>query len=340
MNIERWDPQTASDDELREVHAFGEPLALELDPETPPEPFELWRREVLQTSSFAEEKRWLARDTGGVIVGGAFLSLDRSGNNAHRANFDIEVAASQRRRGLGRALLAPVLDAAANDGRTTLTAGAPQGSVGEKFLAAVGTTHAFLDRRSRLRVAAVDEARLDGWIADAKSKAADYSLVFFDGPVPDEYLDAVMKVHEAMNDAPREGLDLEDEHDTREHFRDREARLFARGSRRIQLVARHDPTGELAGFTTISWHPLLPQMAWQWGTAVTREHRGHAIGRWIKAVNYRNLRELNPKAEFVDTWNAGSNQWMLAINDEMGFTPYIWYHAYQGSTESIRKAIA
>lgn len=338
MNIEAWDPHAASEDELRAVHAFGEPIARELDPETPPEPFELWRNEVLQKSPFAEAKRWIARD-GDVIVGGGYLSLDHSGNNAHRAEFSVEVAASHRRRGIGRALLAPLVDAAEADGRVSLTAGTPQGTPGEQFLAAVGAVNSYLDRRSRLRVADVDETLVDTWIVDAKSKAADYSLLFFDGPVPDEHLDAVMKVHEAMNDAPREGLDLEDEHDTVEHFRDREQRLFERGNRRIQLVARHDSTGEFAGFTTISWHPLLPQVGWQWGTAVSREHRGHAIGRWIKAANYRNLRELNPQAEFVDTWNAGSNKWMLAINDDLGFKPYIWYSAYQGTIESIKKAI-
>ena len=151
----------------------------------------------------------------------------------------------------------------------------------------------------------------------------------------------MIRVHEVMNDAPREGLDLEDEHDTPEQFRERERQVLElQGARKIQTVARHDPTGEFAGFSTISWHPLVPQVAWQWGTAVGREHRGHAIGRWIKAANYNKLRELNPVAETIDTWNAGSNQWMLAINDDLGFKPYIWYTAWQGATESIKKALA
>ncbi len=142
-----------------------------------------------------------------------------------------------------------------------------------------------------------------------------------------------------MNDAPREGLDLEDEHITPEQFRDGERRLAERGTQRLHSLARHDATGEFAGFTTLSWHPLLPQLVWQWGTAVRREHRGHAIGRWLKAANFNNLLERNPDAEFIDTWNAGSNKWMLAINDDLGFSPYIWYTAWQAKIDDIKKAI-
>jgi GNAT superfamily N-acetyltransferase len=339
MKVEAWDPHAASEDQLRAQYEFGLPLAAELDPDTPPSPYELWRKELLTTSPFQETRRWVARD-GDAFVAYGQLWLDRSGNNAHRAEFDVEVAASHRRRGIGRAVLARIVDAADADGRTTLSGGTPKDSVGESFLAAVGTENAYLDRRSRLRVDEVDQSLVDGWIADAKAKASGYSLLTFDGAIPDEHVQAVIDVHAAMNDAPREGLDLEDEHDTPEHFRDREGRLLERGARRIEIVARHDASGEFAGFTTISWHPLLPQVAWQWGTAVRREHRGHAIGRWIKAANFNNLRAHNPSAEFVDTWNAGSNQWMLAINDDLGFRPYIWYTAWQGQVDDIRKALA
>jgi GNAT superfamily N-acetyltransferase len=338
MNIETWDPHAASEDELRAHYEFGLPLQAELDPETPPDPFEMWRMQVMITSPFHETRRWVARD-GDALVAYGVLNLGRSGDNAHRAEFDIEVAASHRRRGIGRDMLARIADVAEADGRTTLSGGTPKDSVGEQFLAAVGTEQAYLDRRSRLRVADVDQSLVDGWIADAEAKAADYSLLLFEGPVPEEHLQATIDIHEAMNDAPREGLDLEDEHETPEQFRDGERRLAELGSVRMQVIARHDPTGEFAGFSTLSWHPLLPQVVWQWGTAVRREHRGHAIGRWVKAANFNKLRERNPSAETVDTWNAGSNKWMLAINDDLGFKPYIWYTAWQGSVDAIKKAL-
>jgi GNAT superfamily N-acetyltransferase len=338
MNIERWDAHAASDDELQALYEFGRALAVELDPQTPPEPFALWRQELLQRATFHETQRWVAHDGDDLVAYGQ-LSLDRTGDNAHRAEFDVHVAASHRRRGIGRSVLVPIVDAAAADGRSTLAAGTPQGTVGEEFLAAVRTERVYLERRSRLVVADIDRQLVDGWIADAKSKASDYSLLRLDGAIPDEHLQAVIDVHATMNDAPREGLDLEDEHDTPETFREREALLFALGTCKMQVIARHDPSGEFAGFTTLSWHPLLPEVVWQWGTAVRREHRGHAIGRFLKAANLNNLRDENPAAEFIDTWNAGSNKWMLAINDDLGFRPYLWYQAFQGHIDDVRQAL-
>ncbi len=339
MKIETWDPHAASDDDLRTHFAFALELSAELDPETPPEQFELWRTDVLQTSQFYDSMRWVMRH-GDRLAATAWLGLSRRDDNNHLGKFDINVATNYRRKGIASELLRLVVNAAEADSRTTLSAGAPQGTAGELFLAATGCEHAYLDRRSRLHVENVDQALVDCWIADAKVKASDYSLLLFDGPIPDEHLDGVIDIEHSMNDAPREGLDLEDEIITAEQWRDGERQLAERGTLRLQLVARYDPTGEFAGFTTLSWHPLLPQLVWQWGTAVRKEHRGHAIGRWIKAANFNNLRERNPGAEFVDTWNAGSNKWMLAINDDLGFEPYIWYTAWQAKVDDIRAAIA
>ena len=219
MNVETWNPHESSDDELREHYEFGLPLAAELDPETPPDPFELWRKHVLMTTPFHDTLRWVARDGDGV-VGYGQLELNRTDDNRHLAHFDVSVAASHRRRGVARAVLARIVDAAEADGRTTLIGGAPKDSGGESFLGAIGCEHAYLDRRSRLRVSDVDQTLVDGWIADAKAKAADYSLLLFDGAIPDEHVEAVIAIHETMNDAPREGLALEDEHETVEQFRD------------------------------------------------------------------------------------------------------------------------
>lgn len=339
ITIERWVPQAATDDELRAVHAFGLPIHHETDPDTPPQPYELWRQDVLTTTPYEDTLRWLGRD-GDAIVAFGQVGLTRTGHNAHRAECYAEVAASHRRQGIARSLMRRIVDAADADARTTLGAGAPQESPGVAFLAAIGMEQAMLERRSRLHVAKLDQLLLDTWIADAKVKATDYSLLLILGRVPDEHLDGVIKVHEAMNDAPRDELDLEDEHDTPEHFRDREGRLLARGYQRMELLARHDPTGDVVGFTTLSWHPLQPEVVWQWGTAVNRDHRGHALGRWLKAANLRNLAEHNPGAAMVDTWNAGSNQWMLAINDDLGFTPYIWYPGFDGKLEAMRARLA
>ncbi|MEY2472752.1 MAG: hypothetical protein QOK28_2081 [Actinomycetota bacterium] len=339
MKIEEWDVLAASEDDLRQRYAFVAAVDSETDPETPVEPYEMWRREMLEVSPFHDSKRWEVRDSSG-IVGTGWLGLGRGESNTHLARFNINVRKDARRNGVGRELLSAIADAAEADGRTTLSCGAPKDSPGEAFLGAVGMEQKLLDRRSRLRVAEVDQSLIDGWIDDAEPKTADYSLLCIDGRTPEEHVAAIIELEETMNDAPRDDLDMEDWHQTVEEYYDGEERALARGSKWLYLVARHEPTGQFAGFTFLQWHPDLPQLVWQGGTAVRREHRGHALGRWLKATNYNLLRERNPAAEFIDTWNAGTNKWMLAINDDMGFRPYIWYSARDAKIADIKKAIA
>ena len=338
MKIEEWDYKTASEDELRERYDFGIAIDRETDPETPHEPYDMWRRQLFQETPFYENKLWHVRDAD-ALVGAGWLGLSRSDNNRHLAQFNIRVRADRRRNGLGREVLSIIADVAEADGRTTLNCGAPKESPGEAFLGAVGMEQKLLDRRSRLRVNEVDQSLIDGWITDAETKTSEYSLVWFNDRAPDEHVEALIELDETMNDAPRDGLDMEDWHTTVEEWRDGEDRALARGDKWLYLIARHEPSGQFAGFTMLQWHPDLPQLAWQQGTAVRREHRGHAIGRWLKASNYNALREANPKAEFIDTWNAGTNKWMLAINDDMGFRPYIWYSARDAKIEDIKKAL-
>lgn len=339
MTIETWDAQRASEDELRAAYAFNAAIERETDPDTPLEPYEMWHKNILEVSPFFESKRWVVRENEQFLAAG-WLGLNRSDDNKHLARFNIEVRQDKRRSGLGRDILRRIIDGAEADGRTTLAAGAPKDSPGEQFLGACAMEHKLLDRRSRLVVSQVDLALVDSWIVDAKAKAADYSLVLFDGPIPDEMVQPLIDLDETMNDAPRDDLDMEDWHQTPDEFRDTERRMHERGTKFLWLVAQHDQTGELAGYTFLDWNPLLPQLVWQGGTAVRREHRGRALGRWLKAANFNLLRERNPQAEFIDTWNAGTNKWMLAINDDMGYRPYIWYSARDAKIDEIKKAIA
>jgi GNAT superfamily N-acetyltransferase len=339
MNITEWDPHAASDDDLRDRYAFVSKIDAEFDPETPLDPYDVWKTNTLQTSPFYESKRWEAFDDAGLVATG-WLGLNRTDSNAHLARFNINVRADARRNGIGRDMLSVIADVAEADGRSTLSCGAPKESPGEAFLNAVGMEQKLLDRRSRLRVKEVDRALLNGWIADAEQKTDDYTLVLFDGEIPEEHVPNVIKVGEVMNDAPRDDLDMEDWHESVEEFQDGQRRRLEMGYEFMLLVARHDPTGEFIAFTNLDWHPANAQLVWQGGTAVHRDHRGHAIGRWLKATMFNTLLARNPQAEFVDTWNAGTNKWMLAINDDMGYRPYIWYAACDGKIADIKKAIA
>jgi len=86
----------------------------------------------------------------------------------------------------------------------------------------------------------------------------------------------------------------------------------------VTTAAVHAPSGVVAGYTVL----LLagrPTTAIQEDTGVVRAHRGHGLGRAMKAANLLALTEHSPSINTVTTWNAESNTHMLAVNDELGF---------------------
>jgi hypothetical protein len=60
---------------------------------------------------------------------------------------------------------------------------------------------------------------------------------------------------------------------------------------------------------------------YQWGTFVHREHRGHRLGLATKAVNLRAVQAARDDLTLVITQNGETNDYMVSINERMGFEP-------------------
>ena len=60
-------------------------------------------------------------------------------------------------------------------------------------------------------------------------------------------------------------------------------------------------------------------MAHQHDTSVLREHRGHRLGLLLKAEMMRWLAEQEPQIAAIDTWNAETNDHMIAVNERLGY---------------------
>jgi GNAT superfamily N-acetyltransferase len=263
----------------------------------------------------------LARD-GDRAVGFASIDVRTGHGNEHMAwAEDVYVLPTARRHGVGRALLDRVVAIARARGRSLVVGGYHEGGAdGEGFAKAVGATTANAERQNRVRVEDLDRAMLERWVADAATAAAGYSLVRFDDRCPDDLIDDVVRLAAVMNDAPRTES-LGDDVYTAELHRAGEAERARDGLRYWFVAARHDATGELAGYTEMMHAPFTPWLVEQGDTAVAPAHRGHGIGRWLKAVNALRVLDERPDATVIETWNDGSNRWMLAINDAMGFRP-------------------
>jgi mycothiol synthase len=330
--IEPFDPATASDGDLADLHALESALELEALPGEPVAPLEHTVAELRNRLPFKIRTGWIVRQSDTIVAWGQ-ASYDDLPENRNHAAIGLAVHPDVRRLGLGTALLERAVDAARGWGCTILDLDARIGGPGEPFLRAIGAERRLVDRRSRCRTADIDRKLLEGWARRAGERAAGYSLVAWDGPCPEELLDAFVELKDVMNTAPLEDLDWDDERFTPELWREIEATQAARGVETWQLCARHDDSGELAGYTELVFPTLWPAAAWQEDTGVWPKHRERGLGRWLKAVNALRLLDQRPEIEFIDTWNAGSNEAMLAINVAMGFRPLENWGEWQVSTE-------
>lgn len=59
------------------------------------------------------------------------------------------------------------------------------------------------------------------------------------------------------------------------------------------------------------------------------EHRGRGLGLLLKAHNHRLVREGSPGTRWINTWNAESNPWMVAVNEALGFVPMEYWTEWQ-----------
>jgi GNAT superfamily N-acetyltransferase len=262
----------------------------------------------------------LARDTRGRVVG--LLGMNSSTwDNQHAADIEVTVDPSARRRGLGAELFEAGVARAVADGRTLVTAASWEGSPGMAFAKAMGLDRASEEVKRAQDLWSLDWARLDALSADAATQHADYEIVPIGYPTPEGLLAAISEMAAAINDAPIDDLDIEDEVFTPERLRAFEKAQLARDRRLHRLVARHRPTGELAGQTILAVEALQPWHAHQLDTSVLRAHRGHRLGLALKIAMLRQLAEREPQVRTLETWNAASNDHMIAVNEALGYRP-------------------
>lgn len=241
-------------------------------------------------------------------------------DNTHLAWLWFVVHPDARRRGLGSELFDFARKRAAELGRTSVgTDGwdiAPTRGFAERHgLPCKGQA---INRRQYL--GRVDHAVLDSLHAEATAAAASYDLLRIEGRTPAELMEAVAKMTEAINDAPTDDLDVEDEVYSKERIEGLETATLARDRRMYRVVARHRDTGELAGHTVVQVEAGRPGIGHQGDTSVVRAHRGHRLGLLVKTEMLRWLADVEPQLASIDTWNAESNDHMIAVNEALGYT--------------------
>jgi GNAT superfamily N-acetyltransferase len=262
---------------------------------------------------------WLARDLHGSVAGWYRLELPDL-ENIDQADLVLVVHPARRRHGLGRALLEHAAARAAEHGRSVLNGGTRHGTGGVAFARAMGAEPGLVDVQRVMDVRAMSDDQLARLRESAEQAAAGYSLVSWTGLVPEDFLGQAAALFAALNDAPHDPHIAPAVWDA-QRVRQRVNGLRPDyGLRTYGIAAVKEDTGEPAALTEVGVDPADPGWGHQMLTGVTREHRGHRLGLLVKTAMVEWLRAAEPQLERIQTWNAESNRYMIAVNEALGYT--------------------
>ena len=324
-SVQVHDPRHDPDEVIAERVDVMNRLNAEVLPDDPPTPAE---QVIASIRALPERHRiWVfsARDAAGRLAGFARTGIDpEHDDNPDCLEVYLTVDAAHRRRGLGRRLVGEVTALARAENRKRLFGKTLDRVPGaDAFVSAMGATAKAAMHLNHLRIEDVDRDLMKAWDADGSSRAPEYDLIAFDGAVAEDLLEPFAELILVMNTAPRDDLVLNDFTITPAQVREWERERDARGDEAWTLVARHRGTGELAGFHDVHWNPAKPRVVWVGATGVKPEHRGHALGKWLKAAMTLRILDERPQVTTVRTENNDSNDAMLGINRAMGYRPLL-----------------
>jgi len=344
MNVNRFefqlvDLRSAGDEIYAAVSRLMDRIMAESHPEDPLIALEERVARWKNRSEDAEVETWIAWQAAGELAGMSSSVYSTKGeDNKHILGFKAEVLPERRRRGLGCTLLSRSVDMAERSNRRLLISStSDRVPAGEAFLTACGAQPGLALHTNQLLVAEVDRALLQRWVD--RAPADRFELGVWEGAYPDSQLEAVARLWQILNDAPRGRLELDDVVITTDQLRQMERSMFAGGTERWSLHAREKRSGDLAGFTEVHWNARRPTRLGQGTTGVFPAYRRQGLGRWLKAEMLQRILRLHPEIERVRTGNADANVAMLKINRELGYRPYIATTVWQLDVARAREFV-
>jgi mycothiol synthase len=334
----------ASQAEYAAMNQHSNRIRLERLPDDPPIPVEETIGNMQSLPPFVDPRLWIVwNPQQSEIIGQGNLVLLRLDENQHLAQFEITILPEFRRKGLGRRFLELIVSTAQQDNRRLLmTSTVDRVPGGEAFMRRIGANKGLEAHTNQLRIANLDVSLIKDWLVRGQANLAEFELGFWDGPYPDEKIQAVVDLFELTNQQPMGDLEIEDMHMTADQLRQVEKNIFANGSQRWTFYLVHRATGKFAGYSETVWNPNRPEILRQDLTGVFPEYRNKGLGLWLKAAMLDKVVRERPQVKFIRTGNADSNAAMLKINQKIGFKPYmaetLWQVEIQKAIEYLHKS--
>jgi GNAT superfamily N-acetyltransferase len=254
---------------------------------------------------------------GAPVAVGRVATTDH--DNLHLAWLGVQVHPEHRRQGHGTVMLEELVTEVRARGRTSIGIDGWDDEAARGFAAKHGFEQKSAAIQRCQKVAELDWAAIERLRSEASAAATAYEIVRREGRTPDHELEELAVMASAINDAPTDNLDIEDEVFSADRMRAYETSQLSRGQRMFRTFARHRDTGEQAGHSVVLVDLERPQFADQHDTSVVSSHRGHRLGLLLKTDMNLWLREVQPQIAEISTWNAESNDHMIGVNDAIGY---------------------
>jgi GNAT superfamily N-acetyltransferase len=317
FEVREIDLDTLTADELDQVVALANLIAAEREP----------RHSDFSTEEFlvfsripgSIRHRYAVFDDASKLAAYAELRYRDDGSNAEMLRVAIGVDPAHRRKGIARSVLEKALELARELGRTRM-AGETFDTVpaGVAFAATVGAEGKLDFHANALQVQDLDLDLLRGWVSDGPRRAEGYSVRIVEGMYPDELLEGIAHLYHVLE----RDMPTPEGHEPRIYSPEFVTEMIGQYlavSEALTAVAIHDESGAAAGMSQLARRHHDPSTWIVSTTMVDPEHRGHALGKWLKAAVNLEALERWPGAVWEETGNAFTNAAMLAINHAMGF---------------------
>ncbi|MFW9923060.1 MAG: GNAT family N-acetyltransferase [Candidatus Thorarchaeota archaeon] len=304
-------------------------------------PMEYYKKNWTIGSSSNEAINWtIALNSTGKVIGYGFSVRNTNYDNLDKAYFMLFVTKNERRKGIGTELLKEIIHNLPEI-ITTITTEIFESSIdGIAFIQSFNKDKGYQEIVSCSDFSEFnpEEVRKEAQKLKEKALNEGYELIYIEDLnfIFHVNMNDFVKMEEAIwNDMPLEELSYDKEVVTVQRYDEMVQRRILQGNKLYTFIAIHKESGLPIGVTQTRLNLIDPKVAHQMDTGVMHSHRGKGIGL---ALKYQMLDKLlhETKAQYWETGNAGSNEYMLKINRILKHIPIAKVNIYEFKMNELK----